>query len=55
MLNIYLMVVIFAGSYQIAESALSSNQTYIPKNSSHTEIQDFKWDQDTAIFICPLH
>ena len=55
LLNIYLLVVIFAGSYQISEAALSSNQTYIPKNSLQTEIEDFKWYQDTAIFICPLH
>jgi hypothetical protein len=55
LLNLYLLVVIFAGSYQISEAALSSAQTYTSQKSLESETQGFKWYQDSAIFICPLH
>ncbi|MQG39870.1 MAG: hypothetical protein FI718_07815 [SAR202 cluster bacterium] len=53
LLNIYLLIVIFAGSYQISEAALSVTQNN-PK-VTYLASQDFEWYQDTAIFICPLH
>jgi hypothetical protein len=45
----------FVVSYQISEAALSSSQTYMPQSSLESEKQDFKYYQDAAIFICPLH